>query len=126
MREASTWRLLADQRPARRVPLLLRYRGQVVPTLVLQAIMHWKQLTLDDITVQTGSFIAVGTDLRIPIDRAGNMEVNFRAPLRRFGYDDLLLAVEQTAAGRPPAIARRRSTEVRMTVATAALSAPTL
>ena len=83
------------------VPLVLRYRGQVIPSFVLQSVMLWKQLTPEAITVELGSHVAVGPQLRIPIDTAGRMRVDFGSPRGGFSFDDLLLAAEQAEAGRP-------------------------
>ena len=82
------------------VPLVLRYRGQVVPAFALQAVMLWKQLTPDDVAVELGSHIMLGKNVRIPIDAAGRMRVDFGSPRGDFSFDDLILASEQTAAGR--------------------------
>jgi hypothetical protein len=89
---------------ARTVPLIFRYRGEIVPSFVLQAVMLWLQLTPDDIKIETGSHIAMGDKVTIPIDGAGNMRVDFKSPFARFGFDDLLLAVELTQAKRTAAI----------------------
>ena len=79
------------------VPLVLRYRGQVVPTFPLQAVMLWKQLTPDDVTVELGSHILLGKDLRIPIDAAGRMRVDFGSPRAECSFDDLILATDPDA-----------------------------
>ena len=86
------------------VPLVLRYRGQTIPSFVLQAVMLWKKLTPDEIAVEMGSHIAIGPALRVPIDRAGKMRVDFGSPRSSFGFDDLLLAAEQVEAGRKPGV----------------------
>ena len=83
------------------VPLVLRYRGQTIPSFVLQAVMLWKQLTPEDVAVELGSHVALGPQLRIPIDAAGRMRVDFGSPRGEFSFDDLLLAAEQEEAGRP-------------------------
>ncbi len=82
------------------VPLLFRYRGQVTPAFALQAVMLWAKLTPDDVTVETGSHIALGPKLRIPIDAAGRMRVDFGAPRGGLDYEELMLASEQKEAGR--------------------------
>jgi hypothetical protein len=48
--------------------------------------------------------IALGEKIRIPIDETGAMRVDFRSPMRRFGFDDLLLAVEQLQSGQEPVV----------------------
>ena len=83
------------------VPLLFRYRGQLTPAFTLQAVMLWTRLTPDDVKIDIGSQIALGENIRIPIDRAGRMRVDFGSPRSEFGFDDLILAAEQRDAGRP-------------------------
>lgn len=82
----------------RSVPLVMRYRGQVVPSFVLQAVVMWEKLSLDDVTVELGSHIALGDRVKIPIDAAGRMRVDFGVPRGRCGFDDLVLASVQTDA----------------------------
>ncbi len=87
---------------ANSVPLVLRYRGQVVPAFALQAVMLWLKLTPDEIAVDLGSHIQLGKNLRIPITITGRMRVDFGSPRAEFSFDDLILASEQTAAGTRP------------------------
>jgi hypothetical protein len=82
------------------VPLLFRYRGQVTPGFALQAVMLWGQLTPDDVSIEMGSHIALGQKLRIPIDAAGRMRVDFGVRRGGLGFEDLMLANEQKEAGR--------------------------
>ncbi len=100
--------LPAGKAIARSVPLLFRYRGEVVPSFVLQAMMLWFQLTPDDIKVDVGTSIAMGDKVSIPIDDAGNMRVDFKSPYTSFGFDDLLLAVELTQANHRAAITPKK------------------
>lgn len=77
-----------------KTPLLFRYRGEVVPSFVLQAMMLWLKLPPEQISVVAGSHIGLGDKVSIPIDRSGAMWIDFQAPFTRFGCDELLLAVE--------------------------------
>ena len=92
--------LPANPRRFNSVPLLFNYRGQITPSFTLQAIMLWEKLTPDDIAVETGSSIALGDKLRIPIDSAGRMRVDFGSLRIKFSLEDLVLASEQKQAGR--------------------------
>ncbi len=83
----------------RTVPMLFRYRGEIVPSFVLQAVMLWHKLTPDDIVVKLGSHITLGDKVSIPIDSRGAMRVDFKSPITRYGFDELLLAVEQAQHG---------------------------
>jgi hypothetical protein len=85
-------------------PLLLRYRGQPVPTMALQLAMQWAKVTLDEVEIVLGSHIALGSVARIPIDETGRMLVNFGAHFDRVSYDELLLAREQSEKGETPAV----------------------
>ncbi len=85
-------------------PLLLRYRGQPVPTMALQLAMHWAKVTTDEVEIVLGSHIALGPVVRIPIDETGRMPVNFGAHYDRVSYDELLLAREQSEHGEPPQV----------------------
>lgn len=91
--------------PVHRAPMVFRYRGQVVPSFSLQALMLWMKLTPDDVRVHVGSRIEMGEGISIPIDEAGTLLVDWKAPLPRVGFDDLLLAVEQLQARRNPVVA---------------------
>jgi len=95
--------LPADSQPLQAVPLVLRYQGEVVPTLVLQSIVMWKKLSLDDVSVELGSHLSVGDKLEIPIDEAGQMRVNFGVPWNEIAFDDLVLAKSQADAKIKPA-----------------------
>ena len=85
------------------VPLLVRYRGQVLPTFTLQAALLWLKVTPGEIKVRLGSYIDLGDGRRIPIDAAGFMFVDPWSPARvsRLGFDDLLLVAEQGAKAVP-------------------------
>ena len=83
------------------VPLVLRYRGQVVPAFPLQAVMLWLKLTPDEVTVEPGVQIQLGKTLRIPIDFAGRMRVDFGSPRGVFSFGDLILATQLADAGKP-------------------------
>ncbi len=83
-------------------PLLLCYRGQPVPTMALQLAMQWAKVTADEVEIALGSHIALGSAVRIPIDEAGRMAVNFGAHYDRVSYDELLLAREQSEHGETP------------------------
>lgn len=82
-----------------RVPLVFRYRGNVVPSFVLQAAMLWFGITPSEVVVVPGSHIALGKEMRLPLDNAGTMPVDFTVPLIRFPMADLLLSAEQHQGG---------------------------
>ena len=77
----------------RKFPLIFRYRGEVVPSFVLQAMMLWLQMAPEQISVVPGSHISLGDKTVIPIDQTGAMWVDFQTSFPRFAADELLLAV---------------------------------
>ena len=89
--------------PRGKFPLIFRYRGQPVPSIVLQLAMLWKKATLDEIEIVLGSHISIGPRLHIPIDDTGRMLVNFGVPFAHISFDDLVLARDQTDKGDPAA-----------------------
>lgn len=97
---------------SRSAPLLLRYRGQVTPSFVLQAILLWEKLTPEDVSVVMGKHVTLADRLDIPIDEFGRMRVDFGAPRDRCGFDDLVLSSAQADAQRativPPALLNGR------------------
>jgi len=84
-------------------PLVLRYRGQPVPSMVLQLAMHMERVTLDEVEVILGSHIALGKFHTVPIDESGRMLMNVGAEFKRVSYDDLLLSREQIERKETPA-----------------------
>jgi len=80
---------------ARHAPLVFRYRGQLVPSFALEAMMLSYGVTPEEVKVNLGSDISLGDKLTIPINQAGAMLVDWKQPIDRVGFDDLLLAVDQ-------------------------------
>ncbi|MGA3170103.1 MAG: hypothetical protein ABSE62_03735 [Chthoniobacteraceae bacterium] len=89
---------------ADRAPLLFRYRGQMVPSFVLEALMLWYGVTPDDVDVDLGSQIRLGDSLAIPVNMAGAMRVDWQQPYDRAGFDDIELAVDQFERGITPIV----------------------
>jgi hypothetical protein len=84
----------------RSVPLMLSYRGQMVPTFALQAMLLWEKVSLDEVSVELGRRVALGDRVEIPIDAQGRMRVDFGVRKEQCGFDDLILAAEQRDARR--------------------------
>jgi len=83
------------------VPLVVRYRGDVIPTFPLLAYLHWAKRTPSDLVVIPGKEISLGGDLRIPIDASGSalLAPGSAARVRRISTDDLVLAAERRESG---------------------------
>ena len=97
--------LPASENGVSRAPLLFRYRGQVVPSFVLQGLMLWFKVTLDEVKINIGSQITLGDKAKVPIDSAGSMLIDWKSPLTRVSFDDLLLAVQQAESKQKPVVA---------------------
>jgi len=80
---------------ARHAPLLFRYRGQLVPSFALEAMMLWSGVSTDEVEVNLGSDIRLGDKLTIPINQAGAMLLDWKQPFDRVAFDDLILAEAQ-------------------------------
>ena len=89
---------------ARYVPLLMRYRGEIVPSFVLQAAMLWFQVTADQVSVEAGKEISLANKIRIPINAKGEMRVDYGVEVTRVTFDELLVAVEQMRAKHTPIV----------------------
>jgi len=80
---------------AQHAPMVFRYRGQMVPSFVLEGMMLWYGVTPDEVQVRLGSEIRLADKLTIPVNRAGAMMIDWRQPYDRAGFDDLVLAMDQ-------------------------------
>jgi len=56
-------------------------------------------VTPEEVTVVPGSHIALGKEIRLPVDAAGRMAVDFTIPVIRFSMADLILSAEQHQNG---------------------------
>lgn len=88
------------------VPLLFLYRGEVVPSFTLQAILLSLGITLAEVKIEIGSQISLPGNRRIPLDLDGTMRVDPMALRRahRLSLNELLLLAqgrekEKTSAG---------------------------
>lgn len=88
-----------------RVPLLFRYRGEVIPSFALEAVLLWLRLTPGEVKIDLGSYITLPEGRRIPIAADGTMVVapNAAKKARRMSLNDLLLAAQQRDTGRETA-----------------------
>lgn len=84
------------------VPLLFRYRGEVIPSFPLQAIMLWLRVTPAEVTIELGSHISLPQGRTIPIRADGTLLISPSAgkKARRLTLNELLLATQQRDAGK--------------------------
>ncbi len=92
----------------RRIPLLVRFRDGVYPSLALRAVCDYLQVPPEKIEVRPGKYLLLKDaddpaadaveDIAIPIDRYGNMIVNFLGPwgsMKHYSFADVLRASEE-------------------------------
>jgi hypothetical protein len=89
-----------------RVPMLFEYRGEIVPSFPLQAIMLWLRATPADVKVELGSKIILPNGWEIPIHSDGTATINpvAKQSVRRLTLNELLLAAQEHEKQRPPSI----------------------
>ena len=89
-----------------RIPMLFDYRGEVVPSFPLQAIMLWLRVTPAEVRVELGSRIVLPNGWQIPIRPDGTTTINpvARQSVRRLTLGQLLLAAQEHEKGRPPTL----------------------
>ncbi|MBI1883876.1 MAG: adenylate/guanylate cyclase domain-containing protein [Chlamydiae bacterium] len=80
----------------RRIPLLVKYGDQILPSFTLKLIMQYYNLSGQDVELLPGPFLKLKLKegpLLIPIDREGDYLVNFRSGLdeiRSYRFDQVL------------------------------------
>jgi hypothetical protein len=84
------------------VPLLFRYRGEVIPSFAFEAILLWLRLTPAEVTIDLGSSISLPQGRRIPIRSDGTVLISPNAgkKARHLTLNELLLAAQQHDAGK--------------------------
>jgi hypothetical protein len=86
-----------DWRDRLRVPMLFQYRGEIVPSFSLQAIMLWLHLSPLEIKVELGARISLPNGWKIPLHRDGTTTINpiARHSVHRLTFSQLLLAAQE-------------------------------
>jgi hypothetical protein len=84
------------------VPLLFRYRGEVIPSFALQAILFWLRVTPGEVTIDLDSHISLPQGRKIPIRADGTLLISPNAgkKARRITLNELALATQQHDAGK--------------------------
>ena len=79
------------------VPLLFQYRGEVIPSFALQAILLWMRLNPSEVKIDLGRDITLPQGKKIPIRLDGTLLVNPNAVrgARHLKLNELLLAAQQ-------------------------------
>src|SRR5437764_1532872 len=83
------------------VPLLFRYRGEVIPSFAFEAILLWLRLTPGEVSIDLDSHISLPHGLTIPIRSDGTLLISPNASrrARHLGLGDLLVAAQQRDTG---------------------------
>jgi hypothetical protein len=84
------------------VPLLFQYRGEVIPSFALQAVLLWLRVTPEEVKIDIGKYILLPQGRKIPIQSDGTVVINPRAAklARRLSLNELLLAAQQREQGK--------------------------
>ena len=107
------------------VPLLFQYRGEVIPSFALQAVLLWMRLTPGEVVIDIGTAITLPNGTKIPIRSDGTLLVNPRMVqrARRVILNELLLAAQQHESGAATAI-RLEDIRTHLVLARVATNAP--
>src|SRR5213075_402323 len=83
------------------VPLLFRYRGEVIPSFAFEAILLWLRLTPNEVSIDLASQISLPHGRIIPIRSDGTVLIspNASGKAHHIGLSDLLVAAQQHDAG---------------------------
>ena len=84
------------------VPLLFQYRGEVIPSFALQAVLLWLRVTPEEVKIDIGKYILLPQGRKIPIQSDGTVVINPNAAkmARRLSLNELLLAAQQREQGK--------------------------
>jgi hypothetical protein len=88
------------------VPLLFRYRGEVIPSFAFEAILLWLRLTPNEVSIDLDSHISLPHGRIIPIRSDGTVLISPNAGrmARHLSLSDLLVAAQQRDTGKTPDI----------------------
>jgi hypothetical protein len=83
------------------VPLLFRYRGEVIPSFALEAVLLWLRVTPGEVSIDLDSQISLPHGRKIPIRSDGTLLIspNASRKARHLDLSDLLVAAQQRDAG---------------------------
>jgi hypothetical protein len=86
------------------VPLLFRYRGEVVPSFAFEAILLWLRVTPSEVSIDLDSHISLPRGRTIPIRSDGTLLIspNASRKARHMSLSDLLVAAQQRDTGKEP------------------------
>ncbi|MEP6936855.1 MAG: CHASE2 domain-containing protein [Chthoniobacterales bacterium] len=87
-----------------RVPLLFLYKGEVVPSFALQAVLLWLRVTPAEVRIELGKQILLPQNRAIPIRTDGSLVIhpNAAGKAHRLALNELLVAAQQRDRGTKP------------------------
>jgi hypothetical protein len=88
------------------VPLLFRYRGEVIPSFAFEAILLWLRVTPAEVSIDLDSHISLPHGRTIPIRSDGTVLISPSASrkARHLALSDVLVAAQQRDTGKEPDI----------------------
>lgn len=92
------------------VPLLFRYRGEVIPSFAFEAILLWLRVTPSEVSIDLDSHISLPHGRTIPIRSDGTVLISPNASRKahHITLSDLLVAAQQRDTGKNPDIGSLR------------------
>ncbi|HEX4641428.1 MAG TPA: hypothetical protein VH252_08585 [Chthoniobacterales bacterium] len=92
------------------VPLLFRYRGEVIPSFAFETILLWLRLTPNEVSIDLDSHISLPHGRTIPIRSDGTLLISPNASRKahHISLSDLLVAAQQRDTGNNPDIGSLR------------------
>src|SRR4051812_48032666 len=92
------------------VPLLFRYRGEVIPSFAFEAILLWLRVTPAEVAIDLDSHITLPRGRAIPIRSDGTILISPNAgrKARHLALSDLLVAAQQRDTGKEPELGSLR------------------
>jgi hypothetical protein len=87
------------------VPLLFQYRGEVIPSFALEAVLLWLRVSHEEVQIDIGNAITLPQGRKIPIEADGTVVINPNAAnlARRLTANELLFAAQQREQGKTSA-----------------------
>lgn len=84
------------------VPLLFRYRGEVIPSFAFEAILLWLRVTPAEVAIDLDSHITLPRGRTIPIRSDGTVLIspNASRKARHLSLSDVLVAAQQRDTGK--------------------------
>lgn len=90
----------------RRIPLYIRYGEALYPYISFLATCDYLGIPQKDIKILPGRYLAVGQDLKIPLDDRSNMIINYSgrwgSSYKHYSYADILQSYIASSAGQKP------------------------